>query len=167
MSDSSAKRQEKRGRPSVKTSPGVEEVKKPIMVKVAINGFGRIGRNAFRAYLANPSKEIEIVAINDPMQDLKQSAYLLKYDSIAGELPFEVTHTQDSLVVDGKTILFSREREPGSCPWAKLKVDIVLECSGVFTDADKAQAHITAGRQESVDICSSQRRRHHNRFRCQ
>ncbi len=115
------------------------------MVKVAINGFGRIGRNAFRAYLANPSKEVEIVAINDPLQDLKQSAYLLKYDSILGELPYEVSHTQDSLVVDGKTIQFFREREPASCPWGKNKIDIVLECSGVFTDAEKAKGHITAG----------------------
>jgi len=115
------------------------------MVKVAINGFGRIGRNAFRAYLANPSKDVEIVAINDPLQDLKQSAYLLKYDSILGELPYEVSHTQDSLVVDGKTIQFFREREPASCPWAKNKIDMVLECSGVFTDAEKAKGHITAG----------------------
>jgi glyceraldehyde 3-phosphate dehydrogenase len=122
-----------------------QEVKKQIMVKVAINGFGRIGRNAFRAYLANPSKEVEIVAINDPMQDLKQSAHLLKYDSILGELPYEVTHTADSLVVDGKSIQFFREREPVNCPWGQLKIDMVLECSGVFTDADKAKGHITAG----------------------
>lgn len=115
------------------------------MVKVAINGFGRIGRNALRAYLANPSKEVEIVAINDPLQDLKQSAHLLKYDSVLGELPYEVSHTQDSLVVDGKTFQFFREREPANCPWAKHKIDIVLECSGVFTEAEKAKGHITAG----------------------
>jgi glyceraldehyde 3-phosphate dehydrogenase len=115
------------------------------MVKVAINGFGRIGRNAFRAYLDNPSKEIEVVAINDPLQDLEQSAHLLKYDSILGELKHEVSHTADALVVDGKTYKFFTEREPANAPWAKEKIDIVLECSGVFTDADKAKGHITAG----------------------
>jgi glyceraldehyde 3-phosphate dehydrogenase len=115
------------------------------MVKVAINGFGRIGRNAFRAYLDNPSKEIEVVAINDPLQDLEQSAHLLKYDSVLGELKQEVSHTADALVVDGKTYKFFTEREPANCPWAKEKVDIVLECSGVFTEAAKAKGHITAG----------------------
>jgi glyceraldehyde 3-phosphate dehydrogenase len=115
------------------------------MVKVAINGFGRIGRNAFRAYLDNPSKEIEVVAINDPLQDLEQSAHLLKYDSILGELKHEVSHTADALVVDGKTYKFFTERDPANAPWAKEKIDIVLECSGVFTDADKAKGHITAG----------------------
>ncbi len=115
------------------------------MARVAINGFGRIGRNALRAYLDNPVKNIEIVAINDPLQDIKTSVHLLKYDSILGELKHEVTHTADALVVDGKTIRFSAQREPGNCPWSNEKIDIVLECSGVFTDAEKAKAHITAG----------------------
>jgi glyceraldehyde 3-phosphate dehydrogenase len=78
--------------------------KRIFMARVAINGFGRIGRNALRAYLTGASKNIEIVAINDPLQDLEQSAHLLKYDSILGELPQEVSHTQDSLVVGGKSI---------------------------------------------------------------
>jgi glyceraldehyde 3-phosphate dehydrogenase len=115
------------------------------MVKVAINGFGRIGRNAFRAYLDNPMKEIEVVAINDPLQDLEQSAHLLKYDSILGELKHEVSHTADSLVVNGKTFKFFREKDPANAPWGREKIDIVLECSGVFTDAEKAKGHITAG----------------------
>jgi len=115
------------------------------MVKVAINGFGRIGRNAFRAYLDNPMKEIEVVAINDPLQDLEQSAYLLKYDSLLGELKHEVSHTADSLVVNGKTFKFFREKDPANAPWGKERIDIVLECSGVFTDAEKAKGHITAG----------------------
>jgi glyceraldehyde 3-phosphate dehydrogenase len=115
------------------------------MVKVAINGFGRIGRNALRAYLDNPGKGIEVVAINDPLQDLAQSAHLLKYDSCLGELKHEVSHTQTALVVNGKAISFFREREPGNCPWSKEKIDIVLECSGVFTDSEKAKGHITAG----------------------
>ncbi|MBX9686724.1 MAG: type I glyceraldehyde-3-phosphate dehydrogenase [Candidatus Obscuribacterales bacterium] len=115
------------------------------MAKVAINGFGRIGRNALRAYLLSQPKGFEIVAINDPLQDLKTSAHLLKYDSVLGELPFEVSYTEDSLVIDGKKFAFSKEKDPASCPWAKLGIDIALECSGVFTDAAKAKGHITAG----------------------
>jgi glyceraldehyde 3-phosphate dehydrogenase len=115
------------------------------MARVAINGFGRIGRNVFRAYLESAPKDLEIVAINDPMQDLVQSAHLLKYDSVQGELKHEVSHDEESLIVNGKKIKFTREKAPADCPWAKLNVDIVLECSGVFTDAEKAKAHITAG----------------------
>lgn len=115
------------------------------MARVAINGFGRIGRNALRAYIENPVKGVEIVAINDPLQDLQTSAHLLKYDSVLGELKYEVTHTSDSLVVAGKNIHFSAEREPANCPWSKLNIDIVLECSGVFTEAAKARGHINAG----------------------
>lgn len=85
------------------------------MAKVAINGFGRIGRNALRAYLKSQPKGFEIVAINDPLQDLDQSAHLLKYDSVLGELPFEVSHTEDALVIDGKKITFSREKDPSTC----------------------------------------------------
>ncbi|PWT95667.1 MAG: type I glyceraldehyde-3-phosphate dehydrogenase [Candidatus Melainabacteria bacterium] len=120
------------------------------MVKVAINGFGRIGRNAFRAFLSNPGKTIEVVAINDPLQDLEQSAHLLKYDSCLGELKHEVSHTSDSLVVNGKSFKFFTERDPANCPWGKEKIDIVLECSGVFTDADKAKGHITAGAKKVI-----------------
>ncbi len=115
------------------------------MARVAINGFGRIGRNAMRAFLENPVKGVEIVAINDPLQDIKTSAHLLKYDTILGELKHTVDHNEDSLIINGKTIHISKEREPGNCPWSKLNVDIVLECSGVFTDAEKAKAHIAAG----------------------
>lgn len=115
------------------------------MARVAINGFGRIGRNVFRAYLESAPKDLEIVAINDPMQDLVQSAHLLKYDSVQGELKHEVSHDEESLIVNGKKIKFTREKAPADCPWAKLNIDIVLECSGVFTDAEKAKAHITAG----------------------
>jgi len=117
------------------------------MARVAINGFGRIGRNALRALLESPIKDLEVVAINDPIQDLEQSAHLLKYDSILGELSNSVSHTKDALVVDGKSFAFSAERDPANCPWAKHKVDIVLECSGVFTDAEKAQGHRLQGRQ--------------------
>jgi glyceraldehyde-3-phosphate dehydrogenase type I len=115
------------------------------MARVAINGFGRIGRNALRAWLENPAEGVEIVAINDPLQDVEQSAHLLKYDSILGELPNSVSHAGDDLVVDGKKFVFSREKSPDTCPWSQHKIDIVLECSGVFTDADKAGGHIKAG----------------------
>lgn len=115
------------------------------MARVAINGFGRIGRNAMRAYLEHPVQGVEIVAINDPLQSIEISAHLLKYDSILGELKHEISHTADSLVINGKKIHFSAERDPGNCPWKNLNVDIVLECSGVFTDAEKAKAHINAG----------------------
>jgi glyceraldehyde 3-phosphate dehydrogenase len=115
------------------------------MARVAINGFGRIGRNALRAYLENPVAGVEIVAINDPLQDTATSAHLLKYDSILGELPNSVSHTDDAIVVDGRSFAFSREKDPSTCPWAKQKIDIVLECSGVFTEAEKAKGHIKAG----------------------
>jgi glyceraldehyde 3-phosphate dehydrogenase len=115
------------------------------MAKVAINGFGRIGRNALRAYLASQPKDFEVVAINDPLQDTEVSAHLLKYDSVLGELAHEVSHTEDTLVIDGKKLHFSKEKDPSTCPWNKLGIDIVLECSGVFTDAAKAKGHITAG----------------------
>lgn len=120
------------------------------MARVAINGFGRIGRNALRAYLEHPVQDVEIVAINDPLQDLATSAHLLKYDSVLGELNHEVSHNADSLIVNGKSISFFMEREPGNCPWAKQRIDIVLECSGVFTEAEKARAHITAGAKKVI-----------------
>lgn len=115
------------------------------MAKVAINGFGRIGRNAFRAYLLSQPKDLEVVAINDPLMDPESSAHLLKYDSVLGELKNDVSHTEDALVVDGKKYVFSREKDPAQAPWGKLGIDIVFECSGVFTEAAKAKGHITAG----------------------
>lgn len=115
------------------------------MARVAINGFGRIGRNALRAYLENPVKDIEIVAINDPLQSIEISAHLLKYDSILGELKHDISHDATSLIVNGKKIQFSAERDPSTCPWKQQNIDIVLECSGVFTDASKAKGHISAG----------------------
>ncbi|HEY9676432.1 MAG TPA: type I glyceraldehyde-3-phosphate dehydrogenase [Drouetiella sp.] len=115
------------------------------MARVAINGFGRIGRNAMRAFLDAQPKGVEIVAINDPLQDIKTSAHLLKYDTVLGELKHTVDHNETSLIINGKEIQVSKEREPGNCPWGKLNIDIVLECSGVFTDAEKAKGHINAG----------------------
>ena len=116
------------------------------MARVAINGFGRIGRNVFRAYVESQPKEFEIVAINDPFQNLEQSAHLLKYDSVLGQLKnHKVSHTDKELVVDDKKITFVQEKDPANLPWKDLKIDIVLECSGAFTEAEKAKAHMTAG----------------------
>ncbi|CAB4565555.1 unannotated protein [freshwater metagenome] len=117
------------------------------MINVGINGFGRIGRNFFRASLANP--EINIVGINDltPNETL---AHLLKYDSILGRLGLPVTFTDDSITVDGKTIKIFSERDPASLPWASVKADVVIESTGIFTKAADAQKHITAGAKKVI-----------------
>ncbi len=111
-------------------------------VKVAINGFGRIGRNVFRASQGN--KDIEIVAIND-LTDTKTLAHLLKWDSTFGEFPHTIVAGEGKLVVNGKEIAVSAKRDPAELPWKDLKVDIVLECTGLFLDKEKAGKHITAG----------------------
>lgn len=117
------------------------------MINVGINGFGRIGRNFFRASLTNP--EINIVGINDltPNETL---AHLLKYDSILGRLGLAVTFTDDSITVDGKTIKVFSERDPANLPWAALKADIVLESTGHFTKAADAGKHIAAGAKKVI-----------------
>ena len=108
-------------------------------VKVGINGFGRIGRNIFRAALGNPS--IEIVAAND-ITDSKTLAHLLKYDSILGNLPNQVTHTDDSICVDGKSFKVFRVKDPGQLDWASVGASIVMESTGLFTKAEEARKHI-------------------------
>jgi glyceraldehyde 3-phosphate dehydrogenase len=107
------------------------------VVTVAINGFGRIGRSFFRAALAS-SHEISIVAVND-LTDPKALAHLLKYDSVSGRLPVSVEAADGAIVVDGKSITVFAERDPANLPWADLGVDIVIESTGFFTDADKGQ----------------------------
>jgi glyceraldehyde 3-phosphate dehydrogenase len=111
-------------------------------VKVAINGFGRIGRNVFRASQAN--KDIEIVAIND-LTDTKTLAHLLKWDSTFGEFPHNVKAGDGKIVVDGKDIAVLAKKDPAELPWKDLKIDIVLECTGLFLDKAGAGKHITAG----------------------
>jgi glyceraldehyde 3-phosphate dehydrogenase len=117
------------------------------VINVGINGFGRIGRNFFRATLNNPN--INIVGINDltPNETL---AHLLKYDSILGRLGQEVTYTDDSITVDGKTIKVFSERDPANLPWASVKADVVVESTGIFTKAADAQKHITAGAKKVI-----------------
>ncbi|VEI12405.1 type I glyceraldehyde-3-phosphate dehydrogenase [Trueperella bialowiezensis] len=112
-------------------------------IKVGINGFGRIGRNFARAVLAQGA-DIDIVAVND-LTDNKTLAHLLKYDSILGTLSEEVSYTDDSIKVGDKTLKAFEERDPANIPWGELGVDIVIESTGRFTDAEKARAHIEAG----------------------
>jgi glyceraldehyde 3-phosphate dehydrogenase len=106
------------------------------MIKVGVNGFGRIGRNFLRASLESGA-DFEIVGIND-LTDNATLAHLLKYDSILGRLKHPVTHTENSITVAGKTISISAERDPANIPWGKLGVDIVVESTGIFTKASDA-----------------------------
>ncbi len=108
-------------------------------VKVGINGFGRIGRNVFRSAIGNP--EIEFVAVND-LTTPATLAHLLKYDSILGNLPQEITHGADFIAVDGKKIKVFAERDPAKLDWASVGAQIVIESTGFFTDAEKAKAHL-------------------------
>lgn len=119
------------------------------MVKVGINGFGRIGRNVLRAALGNP--EIQIVAIND-LTDSKTLAHLLKYDSLLGKLDADVTAGEGQLVVNGKSITVFSERDPANIPWRQREVDIVIEATGFFTERDKAAVHIHSGGAKRVII---------------
>ncbi len=116
-------------------------------LRVAINGFGRIGRMVFRAALKE--KEIDIVAIND-LTDAKTLAHLLKYDSVHGTFNAKVEAKNDSLVVNGKTIRIYAEKDPAALPWKKEKVDVVLESTGRFTARDKAELHLKAGAKKVI-----------------
>jgi glyceraldehyde 3-phosphate dehydrogenase len=117
------------------------------MIRVAINGFGRIGRLAFREMLK--SRNLEVVAIND-LSAPSMLAYLLKYDSIQGIFKANINHTEDELVVDNKHIAVYAERVPQNLPWAKHQVDLVLECTGIFESREKASAHFAAGAKRVV-----------------
>ncbi|WIE63484.1 type I glyceraldehyde-3-phosphate dehydrogenase [Curtobacterium sp. MCLR17_036] len=117
-------------------------------VKIGINGFGRIGRNFFRAALAKGS-DLEIVAVND-LTDNAALANLLKFDSVTGRLGVSVELDGDSIVVDGKPIKVLAERDPASLPWGELGVDIVIESTGFFTKAADAQKHIDAGAKKVI-----------------
>jgi glyceraldehyde 3-phosphate dehydrogenase len=114
-----------------------------VTIRVGINGFGRIGRNYFRALLEQGA-DIEIVAVND-LGDTATTAHLLKYDTILGRLKAEVTHTADTITVDGHTIKVLSERNPADIPWGDLGVDIVIESTGIFTKKADAEKHIAGG----------------------
>jgi glyceraldehyde 3-phosphate dehydrogenase len=119
-------------------------------IKVGINGFGRIGRNIFRAALKLES-EIDFVAVND-IGDAKTFAHLLKYDTSFGTLPQKVSAEGDNINVDGKQVKFLSHKDPGELPWRDLGVDIVVESTGLFTDATKARVHIDKGGAKKVII---------------
>ena len=112
-------------------------------VKIGINGFGRIGNLAFQAALKN--SEVEVVAINDPFIAADYMAYMVKYDSAHGRFDGEVKSDEGKLIVNGKSINVYNEMDPKNIPWGELGVEYVLECSGVFTTMEKAQAHLDAG----------------------
>ena len=112
------------------------------MIKVAINGFGRIGRLAYRYLLDD--KDIEVIAIND-LTDTKTLSHLLKYDSAQKRIDNEVSFDEENIIVDGKKIKVYKEADPENLPWGNLDIDVVLECTGVFKTYDKASKHIKAG----------------------
>ncbi len=117
------------------------------MAKIAINGFGRIGRIFLKQVLA--AKNLEIAAIND-LGDVQNLAYLLKYDTVYGRYDKEVKATGDQLVVDGKKILFLQEKDPTQLPWGKLGIDVVVEATGIFESFEKAKVHLEAGAKRVV-----------------
>jgi glyceraldehyde 3-phosphate dehydrogenase len=119
-------------------------------VKIAINGFGRIGRNILRALYEGPHRgSIEIVAIND-LGDANTNAHLAKYDTAHGIFPFDVQANEDSIIVDNDTIKVFAERDPSKLPWKELAIDVVLECTGFFASKEKAGAHLKAGAKKVI-----------------
>jgi glyceraldehyde 3-phosphate dehydrogenase len=119
-----------------------------VAIKVGINGFGRIGRNFFRALLASGA-DVEIVGIND-LTDTKTLAHLLKYDSVLGRIGVPVEAADGAIVVNGTSIPVFAERDPADLPWGKVGADIVIESTGIFTDADSARKHVTAGAKKVI-----------------
>ena len=113
-------------------------------VRVAINGFGRIGRLVLRAALESGRDDIEFVAVND-LAPAEQNAYLLKYDSVHGNLPMDVKLEGDYIIAGNQKIKCLSERNPENLPWGEMNIDIVMECTGIFTAADKARVHLDAG----------------------
>ena len=118
-------------------------------MRVAINGFGRIGKLVFRAFLEKKIKNVEVVAINE-LGSLESSIHLLKYDSVHGEMPIKINKTNNGIKVANNNINFYAEKDPLSLPWKSLKIDVVLECSGVFTSKEKAAGHLNAGAKKVI-----------------
>ena len=118
-------------------------------MKIAINGFGRIGKNITRhlinaGYLAGQGGDLELVAIND-LGDIKSNAHLLKYDSIHGPIANAISYKNNEILIDSSSVKFFSERDPSQLPWNDLDIDIVFECTGFFTSKEKASSHLTAG----------------------
>ncbi|SQB64636.1 Glyceraldehyde-3-phosphate dehydrogenase [Mobiluncus curtisii] len=126
----------------------LHKMEETVTVRVGINGFGRIGRNFFRAALEQGA-DIEIVGVND-LTDNHTLSHLLKYDSVTGRLGKDVTYDDDSITVDGKKFAAMAERDPSKLPWGDLGADIVIESTGFFTDGDAARAHINAGAKKVI-----------------
>ena len=122
----------------------IRKGKKMAKVRVAINGFGRIGRLVLRAALVSGRDDIEFVAVND-LAPAEQNAYLLEYDSVHGKLPMDVTLDGDTIVVGNQRIKCIAEKDPTKLPWGEMNIDVVMECTGIFTAADKARVHLDAG----------------------
>src|SRR6058998_2463244 len=117
--------------------------------RIGINGFGRIGRQSLKAILERYPHELEVVAVND-ITDTKTNAHLLKYDSTYGRYPGEVEATADSLIVNGHTVKVLSQRDPGQIPWSDLGVELVIESTGLFTEAEKASAHLRGGAKKVI-----------------
>lgn len=114
-------------------------------IRVAINGFGRIGRNVLRALYENSYRDrVQVVAIND-LGDPSLNSHLLRHDTVHGHFPFKVEHDAESITVDGDRIAISSERDPAELPWASMNIDLVMECTGLFTKREAAAKHIEAG----------------------
>ena len=126
-------------------------------IRVAINGFGRIGRNVMRAHHESPyRKEMEIVAIND-LADRNTNAHLLQYDTVHGKFAGEVNVVDDGFTVDGALVKTLSERVPANLPWGDLGVDVVLESTGFFASKEKASGHLEAGRLQSGVVGTGQK----------
>jgi glyceraldehyde 3-phosphate dehydrogenase len=117
--------------------------------RVGINGFGRVGRQSFKALIERYPRDLEVVAIND-LTDTKTNAHLLRYDSTYGRFPGEIDTTADTLIVNGHSVKVLSQRDPGQIPWSNLGVDIVIESTGLFTDAEKAAAHLRGGAKKVI-----------------
>jgi glyceraldehyde 3-phosphate dehydrogenase len=113
-------------------------------IRVAINGFGRIGRNVLRAIAEAGRKDIEVVAVND-LGPVETNAHLLRFDSVHGRFPGEITVAGDTITVGGNKIKVTAEKDPSKLPWKDLGIDIAMECTGIFASKEKASAHLTAG----------------------
>jgi glyceraldehyde 3-phosphate dehydrogenase len=120
-----------------------------VTIRVGVNGFGRIGRNFYRAVAASQGSNLEIVAVND-LTDTKTLAHLLKYDTVLGTFGGEVRAGEGSITIDGKEVKVLSQRDPAQLPWGDLGVDIVVESTGHFTDAEKARAHIAGGAKKVI-----------------
>src|SRR2546427_1974659 len=117
--------------------------------RVGINGFGRIGRQSLKAMLERHPRDLEVVALND-LTDTKTNAHLLKYDSTYGHFPGEIETTPDALIINGHTVKVISQRDPAKIPWGDLGIEIVIESTGLFTDADKAAAHLRGGAKKVI-----------------